>query len=93
MLEEINNELRSVEGEIEFDIEGAMYDVDDFKYAYLSVDEDNEISLVVFAWIGKQITGSWLQIIIREIRIDTYYILAQSVLHFWLSIELNAMIW
>ena len=31
MLEEINNELRSVEGEIEFDIEGALYDVDDFK--------------------------------------------------------------
>lgn len=49
MLEEINNELRSVEGEIEFDIEGAMYDVDDFKYAYLSVDENNMISLVVLA--------------------------------------------
>ena len=49
MLEEINNELRSVEGEIEFDIEGAMYDVDDFKYAYLSVDENNMVSLVVLS--------------------------------------------
>ena len=49
MLEEINNELRSVEGEIEFDIEGALYDVDDFKYAYLSVDENNMVSLVVLS--------------------------------------------
>lgn len=49
MLEKINNELKSVEGDVEFSIEGALYDVDDFKYAYLSVDEDNEISLVVFA--------------------------------------------
>lgn len=47
MLEEINNELKSVEGDIEFDIEGAMYDVDDFKYGYLSVDDNNMISLVV----------------------------------------------
>lgn len=47
MLEEINHELRSVEGDIDFDIEGAMYSVDDFAYAYLSTDEDNEVSLVV----------------------------------------------
>lgn len=47
MLEEINNELRSVEGDIDFDIEGAMYSVDDLAYAYLTTDEDNEVSLVV----------------------------------------------
>lgn len=47
MLEEINHELRSVEGKIEFDIEGAMYSVDDLAYAYLTTDEDNEVSLVV----------------------------------------------
>lgn len=47
MLEEINNELRSVKGDIDFDIEGAMYSVDDLAYAYLTTDEDNEVSLVV----------------------------------------------
>ena len=47
MLEEINHELRSVEGDIDFDIKGALYSVDDFAYAYLSTDEDNEVSLVV----------------------------------------------
>lgn len=47
MLERINEELRSVEGDIEIEIEGALYDVDDFVYAYLIADEDNQISLVV----------------------------------------------
>ena len=47
MLERINEELRSVEGDIEINIEGALYDVDDFVYAYLIADEDNQISLVV----------------------------------------------
>lgn len=49
MLEKINNELKSVEGDVEFSIEGALYDVDDFKYAYLSVDENNMVSLVVLS--------------------------------------------
>ena len=49
MLQRINEEIKSIEGEVDIDFEGAMYDVDDFKYAYLSVDEDNMISLVVLA--------------------------------------------
>lgn len=32
---------------MEIEIEGALYDVDDFVYAYLISDEDNQISLVV----------------------------------------------
>ena len=47
MLDRINDELRSVEGDIEFDIEGALFSVDDFAYAYLTTDEDNEVALVV----------------------------------------------
>lgn len=47
MLNRINEELRSVEGDIEFDIEGALYSVDDLSYAFLTTDEDNEVSLVI----------------------------------------------
>lgn len=47
MLERINEELRSVEGDIEIESNGALYDVDDFVYAYLTTDEDNQIFLVV----------------------------------------------
>lgn len=49
MLEKINKELKSVEGDISSMREGALYSVDELKYAYISVDEEHQFSLVVFS--------------------------------------------
>lgn len=49
MLEKINKELKSVKGDISSMREGALYSVDELKYAYLSVDDEHQFSLVVLA--------------------------------------------
>lgn len=49
MLKKINKELKSVEGNISSIREGALYSVDELKYAYIDVDEEHQFSLVVFA--------------------------------------------